>query len=98
MKPPTSAKPSFSSSDKTKIGVVGIFLGVLLIVLGFLVGLLLRQSGFQVSMFLPQSQAGPNIPSTSIIPVTSNTQSVLIPPTDCGAPMLVLGTTTFKIE
>jgi hypothetical protein len=98
MNPPTNTKPSLSSSDKTKIVLVSTFLGILLLVLGILLGILLRQSGFRLSMLVPQSQAGPNTLPTSIIPVTSNTQTVFVPTADCGAPTLVLGTTTFKIE
>ena len=55
MKPPTNTRPNQSSSDKTKIIGVIIFLAILLLVFGILLGQLLRRSGFQFS--LPVSQA-----------------------------------------
>lgn len=67
MKPPTSAKPSLSSSDKTKIVLVSIFLVILLIIFGFLVGLLLRQSGFRLSL---RATLAPVIPTPQCIEPT----------------------------
>jgi hypothetical protein len=80
-------KQNSSSSDKIKITLVIIFLGVLLLVFGILVGLLLRQQGFRLSMLVPQSQATSNFLLTSTVPTP-----------DCGSATLVLGTGTFQIQ
>jgi len=58
MKRPPNARQNFSS-DKTKIIIVIIFLGVLLIALGILAGLVLRQRGFQLPT--PATQAIPTM-------------------------------------
>jgi hypothetical protein len=97
MKRPLNTKQNFSS-DKTKIILVSIALAILLLVFGLLMGILLRQSGFRLSMLATRSQATPNGPPTSIIPVTSNTQTVFVPTADCGSPTLLIGTTTFQIQ
>jgi hypothetical protein len=63
MKQPSNTKQNFSS-DKTKIILAIIFLGILLTALGILLGLVLRQNGFQLSMpatptiFVPTADCG----------------------------------------
>ena len=66
-RPPTQ-KQSFSSSDKTKIILVSIFLAVFLVILGLLVGLMLRQSGFRLSLPALQRQVTPTQISTLVSP------------------------------
>jgi hypothetical protein len=91
MKQPLNPKQSFSS-DKIKIILVVVFLGVLLLTFGILLGLLLRQSGFQFSLSAIQTDATPTSSFASIAP------TLFVPTSDCGSPTLVLGTSTLQIQ
>jgi hypothetical protein len=81
-----------SSSNKTKIIIVAISLGIFLIILGILVGLLLRRSGFQFSLSGVQTQATPTLSPASIAP------TLLIPTATCESQTFVLGTITFQVQ
>ena len=67
MKQPPNTKQN-SSSDKTKIILVIIFLGILLLAFGILLGLALQQSGFRFSMPAAQTQITPTFLPTSATP------------------------------
>jgi|GEM_PF-2013836 len=88
MKQPPNTKQNFSASDKSKIIVAFIFLGIFLIILGILVGLLLRRSGFKFSLPATQTQA---TPSSSSLESTA-------PTAECGTPTLAIGSTTYQIQ
>ena len=92
MKQPPTRKQNFSPSDKSKIILVSIFLGVLLLAFGILVGLLLRRSGFQFSLPAIQTQAPQTVSPASIAP------TVLVPTVTCESQTFVLGTTTFQVQ
>ncbi len=92
MKQPSNTKQNFSPSDKSKIILVIILLGTLLLAFGILVGLILRQSGFQFSLPAIQTQATPTLSPASIAP------TVLIPTVTCESQTFVLGTTTFQVQ
>ena len=68
MKQPPNRKQNFSPSDKSKIILVIIFLGMFLLAFGILVGLLLRQNGFQLSVPAAQMQATPTLSPALIAP------------------------------
>lgn len=76
-------KQNFSSSDKTKIIIVSVLMGIGIIILMVLLGFLFLRNGFQLAAPATQTQAFPTL---------------FVPTPDCGSPTLVLGTTTFQIQ
>jgi len=83
MKPPANRNQNFSSSNRSKIIIVAVLLGIGIITLLILLGFLFLGNGFQ---FLTPSTQTPVIPT------------MFIPTPDCGSPTLVLGTSTFQIQ
>lgn len=92
MKQPPNRKQNFSPSDKSKIILVIIFLGMFLLAFGILVGLLLRQNGFQLSVPAAQMQATPTLSPALIAP------TVLVATVTCESQTFVLGATTFQVQ
>jgi len=83
MKPPLDTKQSFPPSNKTKIILAIIFLGILGIVLVALSAFLFRGNSL---LFAALNTETPVIPT------------IFIPTPDCGVPTLLLGTHPFQIE
>lgn len=75
-----------SSSDKTRIIIVAVLLGLGLLVLTVLVVFALRGNFSQVQT--PVTQTIPTVPVPTLF----------IPTPDCGSPTLVLGTASFQIQ
>ncbi len=92
MRQSPNTKHRFSSSERTKILIAILFLGVLLVVLGVLLGIVVKQSGFNFA--LPATHT----PSTPTLAQMSAAPTVLIPTSDCGLPALEIGSTTFQIQ
>ena len=92
MRQPSNAKQSFSPSDKSKIIIVVIFLSVLLVAFGVLLGIVIKRSGFKFSLPVTQAQSTPTLAQLAVA------QTLIIPTPDCGAPTLVIGSTTFQIQ
>ena len=72
-----------SSSNKTKIIIMAVLLGLGILALIILLGFLLLRNGFQLAA-----------PATLTPPIPT----IIVPTPDCGSPTLVLGTSTFQIQ
>ena len=76
-------KQNSSSSNKTKIIIVAVLVGLGILALIILLGFLLLRNGFQLAA---SATLTPPIPT------------IIVPTPDCGSPTLVLGTSTFQIQ
>ena len=76
-------KQNSSSSNKTKIIIVAVLLGLGILALIILLGFLFLRNGFQLAA-----------PATLTPPIPT----IIVPTPDCGSPTLVLGTSTFQIQ
>ena len=92
MRQSPNTKHSFSPSEKSKILIAILFLGVMLVVFGILLGIVIKQSGFNIS--LPAKHT----PSTPTLAQMAAAPTMLIPTPDCGIPALEIGSTTFQIQ
>jgi hypothetical protein len=72
-----------SSSNKTKIIIVAVLLGLGILVVIILLGFLFLRNGFQLAA-----------PATLTPPIPT----IIVPTPDCGSPTLVIGSTTFQIQ
>ena len=83
MKPPTNRNQNSSLSNRSKIIIVAVLLGLGILVLITLLGFLFLGNGLQFLTPATQTQVFPTL---------------FVPTPDCGSPTLVIGSTTFQIQ